>query len=118
MTDDTNETLPPPEPTPDETPEPAAARTRWRDRVVGFRGVLAVAAAGLILGGLGGTAIGVVVSGDDDHGRGPARTDFREGDHGPRGVPGRPGTGVPPMSPPQDDVQPDDPGDTDSGTSS
>ncbi len=124
MTDDTNDPDPTPDPTPDPSPEPtpppATERTRWRDRALGFRGVLAVAAASLILGGLGGAAITAVASGDD-HDRGPAHSDFRDGDRQPRGGPGgpgMPGTGVPPMSPPQDDVQPDDTGETDSGANS
>jgi hypothetical protein len=79
--------------------------------------VLAVAAASLILGGFGGAAITAAASGDD-HDRGPARSDFRDGERPPHGGPGMPGTGVPPMSPRQDDVQPDDSGETDSGTNS
>ena len=124
MTDKTNE----PDPTPaDETPaDPAPApapqpaplaepKTRWRDRAFGFRGVLAVALASLILGGVGGAAIGVVASGDGDR-HGPGRMEFRDGDRPTHGGPGMPGFGTPPAMSPQDEVQPDDSGDTSSNS--
>ena len=97
MSDAINE----PDPTPaDPAPEP---RTRWRDRVFAFRGVLAVALASVILGGVGGAAIGVAASGDGDPGRhGPAHRDFQ-----PHGGPGMPGTGELPVRPPEDEVEPD-----------
>lgn len=131
MTDD-NKLDQTPDPTPDptadpdpapaaEAPEQPAARTRWRDRALGFRAVAAVALATLVLGGLGGAAIGVVASGDDDHDRrGPAQLDFRDGDRPPHGAPGMPAPDgvVPPGTPPQDDVQPDDSGDTSGDTGS
>ena len=111
---------------------PAAAepdpKPRWRDRLLGFRSVVAVALASLVLGGLGGAAIGVAASGGDEGGdRGPGRMDIRDsdtdGDRGQRG--GRGGLGsdqLPPGIPPEDDVQPDDSGATsgegESGTNS
>jgi hypothetical protein len=114
MTDAINQADPTPDPIPDPAPE-AAARTRWRDRVLGFRGVLAVALAGLIVGGVGGAAIGALASGDDDHDRrGPGPMELR-GDRPERGEPGGfPGGGLPPGTPPQDEAQPDDSGDTNS----
>ncbi|MFA6299346.1 MAG: hypothetical protein WC642_09270, partial [Nocardioides sp.] len=45
---------------------PLPTKPGWRERTLGMRGVAAVTLAGLILGGLGGAAIGVVASGDDD----------------------------------------------------
>ena len=74
MTDQT-----PAEPGPAPDPQPAAettmtaqptapvvARTPWRQRVLGMRGVLAVSLASLVVGGLGGAAVSSVVGGDDD----------------------------------------------------
>jgi len=77
-------------------------KARWRDRSLGFRGALAVGAAGLILGGLGGTALGFAVDGGDDgRGGGPGHTGHPFGDEGGRGlVP--PGSGnLPPTTPPE-----------------
>jgi hypothetical protein len=123
MSDATNEPDPTPagatapDPAPDPAPEPPAeTRTRWRDRAFGFRGVVAVALATLILGGVGGAAIGVVASGDGHDHQGPARLEFRDGDRPTHGGPGMPGFGVPPGTPPQDDVQPDDSDDTTSNS--
>ena len=80
------------DPIPDaEPPAPVPARTPWRERVLGLRGVLAVSAASLIMGGLGGAAITSLVDDDRD---GPG--DRREGRHdrphgGWGGGPGHPG---------------------------
>ncbi len=55
--------------------EPTAeqpAKRRWRDRALGFRGVIAVTLAGVILGGLGGTALGFALD-DDGHPDDPVR---------------------------------------------
>ncbi|WP_133241257.1 hypothetical protein [Nocardioides gansuensis] len=69
---------PRPEP-PADTPAAAAhadqpvpsARTRLRERAFGFKALAAATVAALLLGGLGGAAIGVLVDGDGpgDHGR-------------------------------------------------
>jgi len=45
------------------------ARTPWRQRVLGIRGIASVALAGLILGGAGGAAITAATSDDKDHQR-------------------------------------------------
>jgi len=107
--------------TPDQTPAPEPPKTRWRDRAIGFRGVVAVGLATLILGGVGGAAVGVLATNGDDHERrGPAQMDFRDGDRPPHGGPGMPGFGggVPPGTPPQEDVEPDDSGDSSGDTGS
>lgn len=81
MSDDVDPAAPPspePAPEPTSTGPTAPARVPWRDRVLGWRGVLAVALASLILGGLGGAALTVLV--DDDE----ARDGWRHG-------PGHPG---------------------------
>jgi hypothetical protein len=51
-----------------ETPASAepAAKTPFRHRVIGIRGVAAVAVASVILGGAGGAALGAASSGDDN----------------------------------------------------
>jgi hypothetical protein len=111
-------------------PDPVpAAGPRFRDRVLGMRSVAAVALASLVLGGLGGAALGAVsAGGDEDRRGGPGgfgRPPFQQGQPGhlpqqgqpapPAGAPG----GVPPgTSPQEDDVQPDGSGDTTSGTNS
>jgi hypothetical protein len=46
-----------PSPTP-EPAEPAATKPAFKDRVIGMRGVAAVAMASVILGGAGGAALG------------------------------------------------------------
>jgi hypothetical protein len=49
--------------------EPAltpAATVDWRDRVLGIRGVTAVALASVILGGAGGAVLGTVAGSSDD----------------------------------------------------
>ena len=46
-------------------PAPASEKTPWRDRVLGMRGVVAVALASLVVGGLGGLTLSRVV--DDGH---------------------------------------------------
>ena len=55
--------------------EPAVARVRLRERVLGMRAVAGVALATLILGGLGGTAIGAA-AGDDSGDAGPGEHGF------------------------------------------
>ena len=101
---------------PDLPAEPAPTKTRLRDRALGFRAVVAVTLAGVVLGGLGGTALGFALDGDQhDH---PARVGGRfgggpgpEGGFAPPGVPqGPPGTA------PQEQTAPDGSGDT-SGSS-
>ncbi|KQZ67201.1 hypothetical protein [Nocardioides sp. Root151] len=50
-------------------PAPAAVpaeRRPWKDRVLGYRGVAAVALASVILGGAGGAALGAISNGSDD----------------------------------------------------
>ena len=110
----TDEQTTPADPTPAPSPASPAAtpeKTRLRDRALGFRAVLAVALAALILGGLGGAAIGVVSSGGDEQ-RGPGG-----GRHGFQPGPGQgPGGGLPPGTAPRDDVQPDSGTDSSSDT--
>lgn len=80
----------------EQTPAPPApTRTRLRDRTFRLRAVAAVGLASLILGGLGGAAIGVVADGDDHH---PARP----GGPGGRFQPGPPDGGLPPGTAPDD----------------
>lgn len=126
---------PPADPATDPAP---SAKPRLRDRVLGWRGVAAVAAASLIMGGVGGVVLGhVSASADDERGPGgrqfpgqgqmpgdgqfpgqgqmPGQDDGQQG--GPGGVPG--GMQIPPGTAPQDDVQPDAPsGEDSSGTNS
>jgi hypothetical protein len=127
MTDETARPEPatdstaPTEPTePSDTTEPAPSRTRLRDRSLGIRGVAAVAVAGLVLGGLGGTAIGFAA--DDGSGdRGPTRFGrpfpgdqghrVPDGDFAPPGAPEQ----APPSTAPDEETQPD--GSTDSSSS-
>jgi len=112
MTDETAQSEPAAEPTePPETP-PTQTKTRLRDRVLGIRGIAAVGLAGLVLGGLGGAAIGVAVDDDGDHGR-PVRFGSQmpggDGRHGPDGgflPPGGPGQ-APPSTAPDEEIQPD-----------
>lgn len=93
----------------DEPSQPEAEpKQRWRDRSIGFTKVVAVAAAGLLLGGaIGGTAV-ALASGDHrgghDGGHGDRGRD--QGRHGP-GHPGMDDRGGPGM---------DDRGGTDGGT--
>ncbi len=79
----------PPPAEPVTEPAPAEPATRWQDRVLGVRGVVAVATGALLLGGLGGFALGHVVDGD--------RGDWRQGgpawQRGPGGHGGGPGGG-------------------------
>ncbi len=96
----------PPPPTPD------APRTRLRDRAFRLRAVLAVAAAGIIVGAAGGTVTTLLVHGDDDGprherfgGRIEERLEGRFGD-GPGGdfePPGMPPGGMPALPPDEDD---------------
>jgi hypothetical protein len=60
---------------------PVHERPRFRDRVLGMRGVIAVALASVVLGGLGGAVLGATTNGSDG----------RFGGRGPGGFPGRPG---------------------------
>ncbi len=72
--------LPPPRPHHDEAATPsyaAAPPTRFVDRVLGMRAVLAVALAGVVIGGLGGVVLGATTNGSDGGSRG-----------GPGGFPG------------------------------
>src|SRR4051812_41286671 len=90
-----------PPPPPPAGPPPAAPvqRTRLRDLVFGIRSLIAVAVAGVIVGGLAGFAIHAAT--DDDHrdgrmgrfgpGFGPGGA-FRDG-RAPGGFPGGPGQG-------------------------
>ena len=89
MTDDNQHT--PDQPTTSEPAEPG-----WRDRVLGLRGVAAVAVASLILGGAGGAALGALSNGADDDGGRPG--------FGPGGGPGQ---FQQQQLPPQDGVRPD-----------
>ncbi len=72
---------------------PVADRTRLRDLVFGLRALVAVALAGLILGGLAGFGIHAATDGDGEDGRmgrfGPGGG-FQDGPGGPggRGGPG------------------------------
>jgi hypothetical protein len=84
----------PPTPTPPPPPPPdagAAGRTPLKDRVYGFRAVLAVAAAGVILGATAGTGI-TALAGHDDHHHG-----FDPAGIVPGRVPEGPGRGGPEM---------------------
>lgn len=64
----------PPQGEPETHAQPAPVKPRLRDRVLGMRAVAGVALATLVLGGLGGAAIGAA-AGDDSPGE-------RQGDHG------------------------------------
>ncbi|MCW2852871.1 MAG: hypothetical protein JWM84_2535, partial [Nocardioides sp.] len=55
---------------PQPAPQPPEQKPGWRHRVLGVRGVAAVAIASLILGGAGGAALGALSNGADDGGRG------------------------------------------------
>ena len=76
-------------------PTPAPAGTRLRDRVFGFRSVVMVALAGVILGGLGGFGIHAATDGDgrdDRMGRFGPGGGFQDGGRGgPGGFPQGPG---------------------------
>ena len=101
-------------------PEPAARRS-WRDRAsalrqraYGLRGLVAVALAAVVLGGLGGFVAGAATGAGDDGGdRRPARVggpgglparddDGRHGRLG--GVPGQLPPTTPPTTPPEDEA--------------
>jgi hypothetical protein len=108
------------ETTTDPTNEESPPKTRLRDRAFGLRSVIAVGAATLVLGGLGGTAIGFAADGDSGRGDHPARMDGegdgdgRPGDHGFAPPPGQ----VPPVTPPGTEDQPEEsPDPTTSSTS-
>ena len=103
---------------PDETTPPAdepsaPPRTRLRDRVFGLRGLLAVGVAGLVLGGAAGTAIGFAADSDGPDQR-PGRfgSPF-PGGHEPDGF-RPPSLQSPPSTAPDEEVQPDGSGGTNS----
>jgi hypothetical protein len=119
-----------PPPYPPYPQAPAVARPRFRDRVLGMRGVAAVAVAGLILGGAGGAVLGAATSGGEDHNFGPGRGGFGgpgqfqqqlppqgqgQPPQGFQGFPGGQGGQLPPGTAPQNPVQPDNSGDTPGG---
>jgi hypothetical protein len=88
----------PPQPqdqTPDQTPAPGS--TGLRHRMLGWRGVAAVALASVILGGAGGAALGALTGGQDTGQRGG-----RPGGLGgaPAGMPGQLPPGTMPSSMP------------------
>ena len=97
----------PPEEQPVQPTEPPAApvaaaapRTRLRDLVFGLRSLVAVALAGVILGGLAGFALNAATGGDDHRdgqmGRFGGPGGFRGGpDGGFQGGPGQMGPGGP-----------------------
>lgn len=97
----TNDTSDPtPDPMPDVTPVPPPAadtppsgvpRAAWRDRVFHLRAVVAVGAAGIILGAAAGAGVSAI-GGHDHHGRDLDRAGFGPGQL-PQGgqVPGQPG---------------------------
>jgi len=72
---------PPPPPPPGPPAAPVAQRTRLRDLAFGLRSLIAVAVAGVIVGGLAG--FGIHAATDDDH------RDGRMGGFGPGFGPGR-----------------------------
>ena len=118
MSDQTTATEPPADP----APEPPAPDSKpWRDRALGFRGVVAVTLAGVVLGGLGGTALGFAL--DSDSGPEHVRFGSRFGDDD---RPAPPGGGFQPPGLPQapegtvpdEDTQPDGSGDTNGSTTS
>lgn len=76
---------PPPPPTtpPDQAGESAQGpRTGLRERVLGLRAVAAVALASLVLGGVGGTALGALSDGEDSNQGGPGGRQFAPGQRG------------------------------------
>ena len=91
----------PPQPAPvaEAAAEPPAPRTRLRDLVFGLRSLVAVAIAGVIVGGLGGFAIHAATDGHDERmGRFGPREGFGGGpgggfQQGPGGFPQGPGGG-------------------------
>ena len=124
---------PAPTPAPPVASDPAPVATapapRFRDRVLGIRGVAAVALAGLVIGGGGGFALGAVTDGGDDR-MGPGRAGFGgpgqfqqfpgRPQGGQQGGPGQvfPGGQMPPGTAPQEDMQPDVRGESSGGTNS
>jgi len=78
---------------------PAAPRTRFRDRMFGFRAVAAVTLAGVVVGGAGGVGLGFLM--DDDRGnrdfmRGPMIQMVPPGMDGQFQPPGTDGNQYPP----------------------
>ena len=100
-------------PTESAVPPPTAPKPRFRDRVLGMKGVAAVALASVVLGGVGGAALGAISNGDGRFG-GPGITMMPPGGDGnqmmPPGMQGQ----LPPGTQPQQQVQPDGSGDTSS----
>lgn len=98
--------------------EPDETRPGWKHRVLGMRAVAAVALATLVLGGVGGAALGAVSDGADQQ-QGPGgRGTFQLPPGGQGFQPGQvpaPG-GLPPGTAPQDDVVPDTTPDTSGST--
>ena len=86
---ETEPTAAQPEQPEQEPAAPVADRTRLRDLVFGLRALVAVALAGLILGGLTGFGIHAATDGDGQDGRmgrfGPGGG-FQDGPGGPRGT--------------------------------
>ncbi|GAB3868321.1 hypothetical protein GCM10028801_44080 [Nocardioides maradonensis] len=98
-TDDPAPVAAPAPPTPPSDPAPPAA-PRLRDRVFRLRAVLAVAAAGVIVGGATGAGLTAVTGGHGDGRSQPGRLGFGSGQGpgmpgGMPGMPGVPGQGVP-----------------------
>lgn len=58
---------------PSVAPSTPPAKTRWRDVIFGWRSAVAVFAAGIVMGGLGGAALTVIVG---QHGNGPTNSRF------------------------------------------
>jgi hypothetical protein len=88
--------------------ERAAAQTRLRDHLFGLRALVAVAVAGVLLGGLAGFGINAATGGDGRDGRmgrfGPGGG-FRDGPGGFQGGPGQMMPGQGQQLPPQGGTQ-------------
>ncbi|WP_067439187.1 hypothetical protein [Nocardioides jensenii] len=97
---------------------PSGERRPFKERVLGYRGVAAVALASVILGGTGGAALGAISNGSDDGrggmrgpgGNGPGNFGQLPGQNGQQ-LPGQDGTqsgdGQDRMAPPDQDNQQD-----------
>ena len=133
MNDDIDTLDPPtpaaPVPTPDVGPDAVVGpKKRFHHRVIGMRGVAAVALASVILGGAGGLALGALGDGadadSDPGGRGGPGGNFQQGPFPdgqqgqfPGGQQGGPGVAPPagdllPGTAPKGDVAPGDSSDT------
>ena len=79
------------------TAAPTGGRTRLRDLVFGLKSLVAVAVAGVIMGGLAGFGIHAATDGEGRDGRmgrfGPGRAGFPGGPEGGFGGPGQMGPG-------------------------